>query len=61
LRHSFATHFLETTLNNNALKALLGHTTIKMTEKYGKTTNRLTLAGMMAFEESLKRAQPEKT
>ncbi len=61
LRHSFATHFLETTLNNNALKALLGHTTIKMTEKYGKTTNRLTLAGMMAFEEGLKRAEPEKT
>lgn len=61
LRHSFATQFLETTLNNNALKALLGHTTIKMTEKYGKTTNRLTLAGMLAFEEGLKRAKPEKT
>ncbi len=61
LRHSFATHFLETTLNNNALKALLGHTTIKMTEKYGKTTNRVSLAGMVAFEEGLKRTEPEKT
>lgn len=61
LRHSFATQFLETTLNNNALKALLGHTSIKMTEKYGKTTNRLTLAGMMAYEEGLKRTKPEKT
>lgn len=60
LRHSFATHFLETTLNNNALKALLGHTTIKMTEKYGKTTNRLTLAGMAAYEEGLKRANLRK-
>lgn len=60
LRHSFATHFLETTLNHNALKAVLGHTTVKMTEKYGKPTDRLMLNGMEDFETKLRQAQPEK-
>lgn len=60
LRHSFATHFLEATLNHNALKAMLGHTTVKMTEKYGKPTDRMMLNGMEDFETKLRQAQPEK-
>lgn len=62
LRHSFATHFLESTLDNNALKVLLGHTSMKMTEKYAKPTHRTAIAGMLAYQTSLQRkAEPEKT
>ena len=53
LRHSFATHFLESTSDANATKVLLGHSSFKMTEKYAKPTNKTAIAGMLAYQNSL--------
>lgn len=50
LRHSFATLFLESTSDHNALKGILGHKTLKQTEHYGCVTDKLKKDGMLAFE-----------
>lgn len=53
LRHTFATHFLEMTSDNNALQKIMGHRDYKMTERYAKITERSVLNGMKNFENRL--------
>ena len=53
LRHSFATQFLELTSNQHALKGLLGHSDIRQTDHYGKTTETMILSGFKAYEQRL--------
>lgn len=54
LRHSFATDFLEKTLNQHALQELLGHRSPKQTDHYAKRTKQLTETGLRAYEASFK-------
>lgn len=51
MRHSFATHFMETTKDPIALKGILGHSNLRMTDKYAKVTNKTVFEGMKKFEE----------
>lgn len=53
LRHSFATHFLQVTGNALALKEILGHSELRMTEKYGKVTEEVTQAATEQFEQAV--------
>jgi integrase len=53
LRHSFATHFLEVTQNQHALKSQLGHKNIGQTDHYSKTTAKLAESGYRLFEKKL--------
>ena len=53
LRHSFATHFLEVTKNPLALKDIMGHGEMRMTEKYGKVTEEVTREATEIYERAL--------
>lgn len=53
MRHSFATHFMETTKDPIALKGILGHSTLKMTDKYAKVTDRTVFEGMEKFKTAI--------
>lgn len=53
LRHSFATHFLQVTHNALALKEILGHSELRMTERYGKVTEEVTRAATEQFERAI--------
>lgn len=52
LRHSFATDFLEKTLNQLALQQTLGHKSLRQTEHYAKITQKLTEQSMSAYNQS---------
>lgn len=55
MRHSFATHFMETTKDPIALKGILGHSTMKMTDKYAKVTDRTIFDGMTKFKNAIEK------
>ncbi len=55
MRHSFATHFMETTKDPIALKGILGHSTMKMTDKYAKVTDRTIFEGMTKFKNAIEK------
>lgn len=55
MRHSFATHFMETTKDPIALKGILGHSTMKMTDKYAKVTDRTVFDGMTKFKNAIEK------
>lgn len=54
LRHTFGTDFLEKTENPHALKELLGHSDMRQTEHYAKTTETLVRRGVLAFHRELR-------
>lgn len=60
MRHSFATHFMETTKDPVALKGILGHSNLRMTDKYAKVTDKSVLDGMRKFEEAISKKKSEK-
>ncbi len=55
MRHSSATHFMETTKDPIALKGILGHSTMKMTDKYAKVTDRTIFDGMTKFKNAIEK------
>ncbi|MGZ3726417.1 MAG: tyrosine-type recombinase/integrase [Pseudobdellovibrio sp.] len=56
MRHSFATHFMEATSDPIALKGILGHANLKMTDKYAKVTDKTVYEGMMKFKQAISKA-----
>jgi integrase len=55
MRHSFATHFLEATKDQEALQGLLGHSSSKMTSKYAKITDKTKFEGMALFQKAIQK------
>lgn len=57
LRHSFGTDFLEVTQNPLALKEILGHSDVRQTQHYAKTTDAVVEKALKIYGESFEKEE----